>query len=100
MPPSEIKCGVCDYVNIFITPTCKNCNARLMKKRSRSRSKQSKGKDKYKRKKPECSGNKKTFTSKGKASIAAKKIYNKTGRLSSSYRCKMCKGFHLTKFKF
>ena len=93
------KCGVCDFVNVIVTPTCKNCNARLMKKRSPSRSKQSRGRDKYKRKKSTCSGNKDTFGSKRQAKAIAQRIQEKSGRMSKIYYCKTCKGYHLTKFK-
>ena len=93
------KCDVCDYINIIPTTTCKNCNARLVKKRSNQRSKQSKGKDKYKRKKNQCSGNKVTYSSRGKAKIIAKKVQKETGRMSRIYKCKDCGGFHLTKYR-
>ena len=99
MSQSDKKCGVCDYVNVIITPTCKNCNARLMKKRTPSRSKQSKGRDKYKLKRAQCFGNKETFASKRDARMAAKKIHDKTGRMLSIYHCKTCNGYHHTKFK-
>jgi len=93
------KCGVCDYVNVLLTPTCKNCNARLMKKRVPARSKRSKARDKNKRKRAQCSGTKVTFARKSEARMAAKKIQDNTGRMSKIYRCKTCNGYHLTKFQ-
>ena len=99
MPEPEKKCGVCDHVYKIATSTCRNCNARLSKKRSTPRSKQSKGRDKYKRKKTECSGNKETISSKIQATRTVKKIQEKTGRLSRIYYCKTCSGYHLTKLK-
>ena len=99
MPEPEKKCEVCGHEYKILTPTCKNCNARLMKKRSKNRSKQTRGRDKYKRRKTECLGNKVIYGSKIQARGAARKIQEETGRMSRIYYCKICIGYHLTKFR-
>lgn len=92
------KCDVCDYVNLVLTAKCKNCNARLMKKRPQAKSKKTKSKAKYNLMKNMCKG-KTTYSTKGRAIAAAKTIQKKTGRMSKIYGCKMCNGFHLTKLR-
>jgi len=98
---TNITCRVCDAVNSIFRMKCSECDQYLGKapKKGQPRSKQSKGRDKYKRKPPECNGNKTKYNSRWNAEQARKRIYGAKNASLRVYNCKLCRAFHLTKYR-